>query len=332
MKRIMAVYDADPCYADKLAEFINRRAQCPFTAVAFTGIEQLQVYARRQQVELLLAGNGISEEALAAVHTAQTVRLVPDRGGTNEAAAAVYQYQSADNILREVMMWYQTMTREDPGGPGGMGGDVIGVYSPVNRCGKTGFCLTLGRILAKERRVLYVSLEENSGFCRLMGREHKTCLSDFLYYFRQRKEGGFGLGSFVYSLEELDYIPPAAYGEDLAQVDIRELEQILKYLGGHSGYDTVIVDFGQFGKGVEQLFSLCSRLYIPVLDDCISRIKLKEWQQFLEYSGRGNLWEQMELLRIPVQQESRPEAVLDRLLWGETGDYIRQLLQTGGGQ
>jgi len=332
MKRIMAIYDDDPCYADKFAEFINRRTQCPFTAVAFTCTKHLKAYAGQQQVELLLAGSGIGAEALAGIQAVQTVRLVKDRYCQCKDIPAVYQYQSADNVLREVMMCYQNLTKECPETLGGAGSYVIGVYSPVNRCGKTGFCLTLGRILAEEGRVLYVSLEENSGFSQLTGREHKTCLSDLIYYFRQRKEGGFDLSAYVYSLEELDYVPPAAYGEDLAQLDTDELGQIFKYLGQHGGYDTVIVDFAQFGKGVEQIFSLCSRLYIPVLDDYISQAKLKEWQQYLEYSGRGNLWEQMELITIPEQQQTQPNAVLERLLWGETGDYVRRLLKAGAVQ
>lgn len=332
MKRVMAIFDDDPCYADKFAEFINRRTQCPFTAVAFTCAERLLAYSRQQQIELLLAGNGISEEALAGILAVQTVRLMKDRYGVSRDIPAVYQYQSADSVLREVLMCYQGMTKECPETLGGGGSYLIGVYSPVNRCGKTGFCLTLGRILAKQERVLYISLEENSGFSRLTGREHKTCLSDFIYYFRQRKERGFDPGAFVYSLEELDYVPPAAYGEDLAQIDTHELEQILIYLGQHGGYDTVIVDFAQFGKGVEQVFSLCSRLYIPVLDDYISRAKLEEWQQFLEYSGRGNLWEQMELINIPAQPETQPGVGLEQLLWGDTGEYIRRLLKAGEGQ
>ncbi|MGL5435898.1 MAG: hypothetical protein ACRDBO_10940, partial [Lachnospiraceae bacterium] len=209
----------------------------------------------------------------------------------------------------------------------GISSRIIGVYSPVNRCGKTGFCLTLGRILAKDNRVLYISLEENSGFSRLTGRDYKTCLSDFIYYFRQRGEHGISLGAFVYSLDELDYIPPAAYGEDLALLTIQELEQILAYTGRCGGYDTIIVDFAQFGKGIEQLFSLCSHLYIPVLDDRISQAKLEEWQHFLEYSGQGNLWGQMEMIRVPPQREDPVDSVLDQLLWGETGGYIRRLLQ-----
>ena len=37
---------------------------------------------------------------------------------------------------------------------------VLGVYSPVGRCLKTSFALTMGKLLAQEERVLYPNLEE----------------------------------------------------------------------------------------------------------------------------------------------------------------------------
>ena len=42
MKRIMGVYDVDPFYADRFAEFANQKEQIPFTAIAFTNISKLQ--------------------------------------------------------------------------------------------------------------------------------------------------------------------------------------------------------------------------------------------------------------------------------------------------
>lgn len=331
MKRIMAIYDADPCYADKFAEYINRRDQCPFTAISFTSIDHLKSYADRQQVELLLAGSSTAAESFAAVRAARTVWLAGD-GDSHEKGAVVYQYQPADVVLREVIACYQMQTGQCLDRISAAGSRMIGIYSPVNRCGKTGFGLTLGRILAKEERVLYLSLEEYSGFSRLMGREHTVGLSDFIYHFRQREEAGFSVSTFVYSLEELDYIPPVAYGEDLAQLELADLAEMLKYCAASSGYNTIIIDFARFGKGVEQLFPLCGKMYIPVLDDLVSQAKLDQWQHFLDRSGQGNLWQQMQLVNVPRQPEGAAGSWSDQLLWGETGTYIRQLLlQKEGG-
>ena len=57
---------------------------------------------------------------------------------------------------------------------------VLGVYSPVGRCLKTSFALTMGKLLAQEERVLYLNLEEFSGLSVLMKEEYKSDLSDLL--------------------------------------------------------------------------------------------------------------------------------------------------------
>ena len=64
MKRIMAVYDEDPFYADRFAEFVNQK-EAAFHAVAFTSLARLRAFSEQQRIEMLLVGdspgrNGIS--------------------------------------------------------------------------------------------------------------------------------------------------------------------------------------------------------------------------------------------------------------------------------
>ena len=49
MKKIMAVYDVDSRYADRFAEFANQREQVPFKVVAFTSLEKLREFSKREQ-------------------------------------------------------------------------------------------------------------------------------------------------------------------------------------------------------------------------------------------------------------------------------------------
>lgn len=77
---------------------------------------------------------------------------------------------------------------EIPGRFKGRGeGQLIGVYSPVHRIGKTKFALELGRELSKEGPVLYLNLEEYSGTSHYFPEETEHNLTDLLYYLRQDK-------------------------------------------------------------------------------------------------------------------------------------------------
>ena len=60
--------------------------------------------------------------------------------------------------------------------------EILGVFSPLGRCLKTSFALTLGQILAKDKAVLYLNMEEYSGFEELLGKGFAHNLSDLLYY------------------------------------------------------------------------------------------------------------------------------------------------------
>ena len=46
MKRILAVYDVDPFYAQRFAEVANQRENIPFTVMAFTSMDRLKNYVK----------------------------------------------------------------------------------------------------------------------------------------------------------------------------------------------------------------------------------------------------------------------------------------------
>ena len=56
MKKIMAVYDEDPFYAERLSDYINRREDGIFSARAFTSRKRLEEFARDHGIDVLLTG------------------------------------------------------------------------------------------------------------------------------------------------------------------------------------------------------------------------------------------------------------------------------------
>mgnify|MGYP006877199938 CR=1 FL=1 len=85
-----------------------------------------------------------------------------------------------------VRCWHPTAAACGAGaGPSGVRALVVGIYSPVNRCFKSSLALTIGQVMAKKESVLYLNLEEYSGFTRLINSEYKADLSDVLYLYRQ---------------------------------------------------------------------------------------------------------------------------------------------------
>lgn len=326
MKRIMAVYDVDPFYADRFAEYANQKEKTPFTAVAFTSMSRLRAFAEQQPVEILLVGDEVEKDEMEGIKARQIIRLSESGAVQPDGSLSVYKYQASDSVLREVMACYQVQTDTELFSGSRVKSKVIGVYSPVSRCGKTSFCLTFGQVIGRQEKVLLLSLETHSGYSRLMRMEYKSSLSDLIYYFRRGEYSRLHLSSVVHSYNGLDYIPPAAYAEDLENLTGTDLAALTARIAEDSGYDTIMIDLGHFDRGAEAVLELCSVVYVPVRDDSISQAKLEEWRSYLEVSRRESIWERVKFLRIPRESMGvSTENYLEQQLWGEMGDYARKL-------
>lgn len=327
MRRIMAVYDVDPFYANKFAEFANEKEKTPFTAVAFTSLARLKAYANKQEVELLLVGDEVREEELENINVNQIIRLSETGIQKTENTPSVYKYQASDRVLREVMACYQGKAEPEELRISGIKSRIIGIYSPIGRCGKTGFAMTLGQVLAKNEKVLLLCLEDFSVLSRMTGTEYAGTLSELLYYFRQGEYSRVRLGSVTYSWNGVDYVPPVTYAEDLRDVTGEELAELIRAIAKDSGYDVLLLDFGHFGKGAETLMELCGRIYAPISKDPVSSGKAEEWKRYLEVSGRVHLQEKVQFLELPVLHTAvSAERYLEECLWGELGDFVRELV------
>lgn len=328
MGRIMAVYDVDPFYANKFAEFANEREKTPFTAIAFTSLARLKSFTEKQEIELLLVGDEVSAEELEAIPAGQVIRLNETGIAVSDGTPSVYKYQASDRVLREVMACYQVNDKSEVFTLTGTKCRIQGVYSPAGRCGKTGFIMTLGQVLAKTEKVLLLSLENFSVFSRLTGSEYTGTLSDLLYYFRMDEYSRLRLGSVTYRLNSLDYVPPVEYAEDLKDVTGEELARLIQMIAKDGGYEVILLDLGYFGKGAESVLELCSVIYTPVPGDAVSAAKVEAWKDYLEVSGRTQLLEKTEFLALPeLRIPVAAERYLEQLLWGEMGDFVREIVR-----
>ena len=54
MVKILAVYDADPAFGERLADYVNQKEKIPFTAMAFSSLDRLREYGEEHPIEILL--------------------------------------------------------------------------------------------------------------------------------------------------------------------------------------------------------------------------------------------------------------------------------------
>ena len=176
-----------------------------------------------------------------------------------------------------------------------------------------------------------MNLEEYSGFSRLVSGDYEMGLSDVLYLYKQGAYNWMRLKSMVYNWGNMDYIPPVRYAEDLSQVSPDEMAMLIDRISRESGYDKVVVDVGQMGRGALPVLSVCDVVYMPIREDMVSAAKLEEFDEYLEEADDGSVRDRIQRLRLPSPARiGRREGYLEQLLYGEMGDYVRQLLKGRG--
>ncbi len=157
----------------------------------------------------------------------------------------------------------------------------------------------------------------------------------FIFFVRENliRQGEFDvmrLRSMVYTLNHMDYVQPVQYPEDLEQVGGEDAALLLEKLAAECGYDHVVVDVSRNFRNLSPILEECDVIYMPVREDAASAARLEEFEHYLQVTGRENLRKKLCRLRLPrMSNLFRRETYLEQLLWGELGDFVRQLLSGG---
>jgi len=327
----MAVYDGDPFYAERLSDYVNRKEKGVFEAQAFTSGESLSKFASEHDIDVLLTGFPADEKAISEVKSAQKIYLTEDpKNSPDSEIAEIYKYQSGDDIIREVMAAYCETPEAKTELPGLFSKEkkIIGVYSPLGRCGKTSLALSAGQILAKEEKVLFITLDTFTGFTGLMDTQWKRDLSDLIYYYKQGRFQALRLNSIVYYLGDMAWIPPIRFPDDYNQITAEEMANFLVTILDQCGYSTIVLDVGNYGRQVMPLLDICQVIYMPVKEDLISQAKLEEFEKHMDGLGKQKIKDKIHKLHVPLATGiKRMEHFPQELLWGDLGDFVRGLLK-----
>lgn len=171
-------------------------------------------------------------------------------------------------------------------------GELIGVYSPVHRIGKTRFAMELGREMAKKEPVLYLNLEEYAGGSYYFPDQTDQTLADLLYYSRQEKGNlGLRISTMAGQDEALDYILPMPCVQDLQGVSGEEWLRLFGQIRENCIYQKVILDLGDSVNGLFQILEACHTVYTPYIEDEIARAKLNQYAENLRRTGREKVLE-----------------------------------------
>jgi hypothetical protein len=291
----LVICDREQEYAAQLAGYLSGKKELALQVKLCNSPEQVEAIRREMAVDILLADESITFTEGALTGVSKVILLSAASTGTEGMVSRIFRYQPADDIYTHLI---------EALAEGGMGelwnirkkerGKLIGIYSPVRRIGQTGFALNKGMEMAKTSNVLYINLETYAGIGGYFPEEGKRNLSMLLYYAKQESGNpGLLITTLVKRMNELDYIPPVIFPEDIRTVTVSEWMWLFGEILSHSIYDVLILDLGDCVQGLFDILKACDTIYMPAADDRLAVSKIYQYEEALCRQGYGEVWERM---------------------------------------
>lgn len=288
----LVICDKEFRYAKNLMENIAERKELALKVYAYKTLDKVNTFSKERGIDIFIADEDWSENERMEIPCGQRFVLVAGGNGRlSDKEIPIYKYQSADQILSEIFETYLEYTNENVVKTiKKIHQKIIAVYSPVHRAGKTRFAIALGKELQERTKVLYLNMEEYTGFGTRFEREDSRNLGDLLYYTKQEHSNvGIRIGMMVKQIENLDYIPPIPVCNDLKEVTLAEWKLLLEQIMQNSIYEMLILDIGESIQGLFEILRLCDKIYMPVLTDAVSQEKLHQYEKNLSWLNLDGL-------------------------------------------
>lgn len=324
---IFVLCDPDELYLMRMSDYLLTKVQIPYELHCFTDINKCQVFLQSNDIKILLASESAFrqfKEKLADTIN-QIFVLVESEMFQEASVNCISKYQKPEDIVKAMLEEIENPFEWNLHSETDFV-KMIGIYSPIKRCLQTPFALTMGQILAKDRKVLYLNFECYSGIRQLMNRDFSTDMMDVMYYFRCAKDKlAIKLSTITQQINGLYFIPPVYSSVDLKEISGEQWISFCKEIAEIGKYEYLILDLDESMNGLFELLKCCKRIYTITKDDRFAKAKLAQYEQILEFHELEEIAKKTIKCQFPVFSNI-PED-LEMMTHGELANYTRAIVQ-----
>lgn len=327
VKKILAICDGEEKYLYHMADFLDKKIFLPFVVHAFTEINKLKSFALKNEVELLLIAESNYEEQIEKCTAAHIFILNESGSEVGEGIVNINKYQSSEKIFAAFMNGYMSDRENLPRRLStGNSMKIIGNYTPVGRCLQTTFALSMGQVLAKNHKTLYLNFESYSGLSCLLEREFTADITDVLYYFNcEREKLAYRMESMIQNLNGLHYIPPVISYKQLNEITGQQWIQLFQEIERTTDYEYLILDLSEQVDGLFDILRECCRIFTIVREDGFAEAKIRQYEAILQSMNYEDITLKTKKRKLPLFQ--RIPYGLDQLTHGELAGYVKEVIE-----
>ena len=325
----IAIFDNNSDYANCLADYFRLKGCISSQIVVFTKLDSFKEYSKRQVFDILLINNEfISDIDIKADSHPQNLFILCEQRITsqNDDNMYLFKYCSAEDILRQVMTGYKpsfsgfNITFCD-----NHKCNIIGIYSPVSRCGKTSFSLALALHFSMCNSCVFMSFDNFSTLGNFVSNEpgNEKTIDDLLYYFTGSPDIlASKLLSVVKRILQLDVIPSSKQYCAITDMTTDEQVQFINSIAETGKYDYIFIDMGSISP-VHPILQICNTIYITApQNDQYSDEKINMFMASLDNLNAEG--------RLPIKRVTPPVVHFNRhgseYLYSLTSDEMKQFI------
>ena len=318
--KTLAICGLEKEYVTRLAEAFRRICEKDAEVLLFTDFEPMGEYLGSKKIDICLSLEDFK------IHDLRNIGSLIYLSEEENVPGKVFKYMSCDRIYSDTMAlcaeksgnsWHTFNFGEK---------ELIGIYTPVKRSFQTSFALTLGQVLSRTKKVLYLNFESFSGFDSISGKLGGSDLMDLLY-FSECDDANFSyrVDSLKERLGELDYISPTKAFVKFSLVTAAQWERLLNSIIDKTDYETVIMDLSENVSGLLDILKKCSVVYTITDSDRVATAKIAQYESILRESGYQDVLSKTETIKVPILREIPNNYEL--LPHTELADFVKKLIR-----
>ena len=328
----VAFCDTNETYGERFAAYLMEHKAKKFTVHLFPEPELFLQKIKNEKYDLVLLGSGFLELGEQADLLGMNVLILSENmpgKQPEKKRTVILKYQPMEMILHEIMVATGGKKTGKEILTDRMAKlEVIGIYSPIGHEMQMPFSMVLTSALAKQGRVLYINLMQNTGFAQLFDSQAEYDIGDLTLRLRKETIESEQFFRSVYEMGDFSYVAPFRNPEQLGEFQMNDYQKLLAYLEKNTKFDTVLFDFGTGIHSIAAFLEECSSIYCPIKEGYFYECQKAEFIHYLEQEKPDGIPERLQFVNLPFTAKGIRGGgnMLDQLIWSEFGDYIRDFL------
>lgn len=303
MADILAICEKEKVFVQILAEYLRKKYRTELIIEAFDDADRLLAAAKEKRIGLCLIGEGMLVSTQLEELLNHTEHLVFLSGKRHKDM--IFKYQSVENVTRNLMEYCAekgiSLFENNTYLLGKRDTEIIAFYAPAHHILQSTFALTMGQMLAKEKKVLYLNFEAFSAFEYLLQKKFEHDMMD-IFFFLHEEKGRFRLKleSMIERVGNLEYIPPIFCYPDTEEIDGSLWQKLLYRIIEEMDYQVLVLDMTEQTRGLFSMLEMCDEIYTCLQNDGLALAKAEQYERLLVHMKKENILSHMKKSIVPV--------------------------------